>query len=54
VGRLARDAEVVGVGGDRADHLRRGVAALELGDDRARMSGDRVGHIREALVVGVV
>ena len=39
--RFARDAEIVGVGGDRADHLRRRVAALELGHDRARVAGRR-------------
>jgi hypothetical protein len=52
--RLARDAEIVGVGGDRADHLRRRVATLELGHDRPRVTRGRVGHVRVALVVGVV
>ena len=51
---VARDAQEIGVRRDAADHLRRRVAALELGHDRPRVAGLRVVHVREALVVGVV
>src|SRR5439155_137502 len=48
---LARDAEVVGVGGDRADQLRRVAEPLELGHRHPRVTALRV---RVAVVVEVV
>ena len=52
--RLWLDAQIRGVRRDRPDHLRRRVAALELGHDRPRMARDRIVHVREPLVVRVV
>jgi hypothetical protein len=49
--RLARHAEVIGVGGHSADELRRVVQPLELGKGHARMTRR---HVRIALVVEVV